>query len=287
MDLAFFVPLALVASAIVAVTPIAPRLRPQLGTWCLTGLAAAGLLASSGVAVAIIASGLPGGAELAARYGWCRRLVGHGSWPQATAAAFLGALAVVNVLRVLWRERRELSGLTGGAGVKVVDVPAVGAVAVPGRPGSIVVTTGLLALLSVDERKAMFAHERAHLDLHHHRYVRLVRTAAAAVPLLRPLVKRVRFTTERWADEHAARELGDRSSVARALARAALDGETGTPMPLMAAATLGVDARVRALGTAPRASLWEPLALVVVMAAVVGAATQYHHLATLLLHICA
>jgi len=150
-----------------------------------------------------------------------------------------------------------------------------------------VVTTGLLAVLSVDQRRAMFAHERAHLDLHHHRYVRAVRLAAAAMPPLRPLVKRVRFTTERWADEHAAREVGDRSFVAQALVRAALGGEEAPPAPVMAAAALGVAARVGALGSEPRRTVWEPVALGAVLAALAGAATQSHHLATMLRHLCA
>ncbi|HVL03359.1 MAG TPA: hypothetical protein VM386_02860, partial [Acidimicrobiales bacterium] len=113
-----------------------------------------------------------------------------------------------------------------------------------------------------------------------------VRLAAAAVPLLRPLVTWVRFTTERWADEHAARELGDRSSVAKAIIRTALSGDKEPPAPVMAAATLGVAARVRALGSEPRRSVWEPLALTAMLAAVAGAATQSHHLATMLLHLC-
>ncbi|MBE1610051.1 hypothetical protein [Actinopolymorpha pittospori] len=45
---------------------------------------------------------------------------------------------------------------------------------------------------------------------------------AAANPLLATTARVVRLTTERWADEDAAAELGDRPLVARALARAAL-----------------------------------------------------------------
>ena len=287
MSWTFFVPLALVALTTAVVTPLAHRLRPRAGTWCLTVLAVASTVAAAGSATAIIASGFPGGRRLVERYGWCQQIAGHGSWPAAAAAAVLAVLAAGNVGRVLRLERRELSGLSGGAAVQVVDVSAVGAFAVPGRPGSIVVTTGMLAVLSVDERRAMFAHERAHLDLHHHRYVRAVRLAAAAVPPLTPLVKRVRFTTERWADEHAAREVGDRSSVARALVQAALGGEEEPPMPVMAAATLGVAARVGALGSEPRRPVWEPIALGAMLAAPAGAATQSHHLATMLHHLCA
>lgn len=287
MSWLFFLPLLLVAVATVAVAPVAHRLRPPAGTWCLTGLASAALVAAAGSAAAVIASGIPGGGALAERYGWCRHIVGHGSWPAAAATALLAVLAVGNVVRLLQRERRELRGLGGGPAVQLVDLPAARALAVPGRPGSIVVTTGMLSLLSVEERRAMFAHERAHLDLHHHRFVRTVSVAAAALPPLKPLVKRVRFTTERWADERAAREVGDRAPLARALIRAALSGGDEPQRPVMAAAGLGVAARVRALTAEPRRPVWEPLALGAMVAGLAGAATQSHHLATMVQHLCA
>jgi hypothetical protein len=46
--------------------------------------------------------------------------------------------------------------------------------------------------------------------------------AAAANPLLRPLIDLVDTATERWADEEAALAVGDRELAARAVARAAL-----------------------------------------------------------------
>lgn len=282
----FFLPVLLVAAATVAVAPVAHRLRPPTGTWCLTGLAVAALVAAAGSAGAVITSGMPGGLALAQRYGWCRHIVGHGSSPAAAATALLVVLALGNVVRLLQRERRALRGLGGGPAVQVVNLPSARAFAVPGRPGSIVVTTGMLSLLSVEERKAMFAHERAHLDLHHHRFVRTVSVAAAALPPLKPLVRRVRFTTERWADEHAAREVGDRAPLARALVRAAFSGGDDPPSPVMAAASLGVAARVRALTAEPRRPVWEPLAVGVMVAGLAGAATQSHHLATMVQHLC-
>ncbi len=283
----YVAPMALVVAAIALVAPVASRLRPRLGTWCLTSLALSGAVAAAGILGGAMLGGLPGGLTLAERLGWCRRMAGHGSRPVAVLAGVLAVLALGNVVRLVRRQRREVAGLGGGSPIQVVNLATPGAFAVPGRPGSIVVTTGLLAVLSTDERRAMFAHERAHLDLHHHRFVRVVSLAAAAVPVLRPLVARVRFATERWADERAADEVGDRSSVADALARAALGGGPHPPAPALGAASLGVAARVRALGVQPRRSRCEPVALVLVVVAAGAAATQSHHLVTMLAHLCA
>ena len=52
-------------------------------------------------------------------------------------------------------------------------------------------------------------------------------TAALLVPL-HPLVNRLRFSVERWADEEAVRECGDRNLVARTLGRVALIGASGS-----------------------------------------------------------
>lgn len=80
--------------------------------------------------------------------------------------------------------------------------------------------------------------------------------------------------------------MGDRSSVARALIRAALPEDQQPPLPAMAAATLGVAARVGALAAQPRRPVWEPVALGGVLAALAGAATQSHHMATMVHHLC-
>ncbi len=67
---------------------------------------------------------------------------------------------------------------------------------------------------STDKRRALLAHEQAHLDLGHHRYLR-ASEMTASFPLLGPLARAVRFSTERWADEEAASVVGDRRVVAR------------------------------------------------------------------------
>lgn len=158
---------------------------------------------------------------------------------------------------------------TGGraarGGIPVRDGP-------PG--GRIVVSTAMLACLDADERAALVAHERAHLTGRHHRYLLLVRFAARANPLLMPLRSAVAYSTERWADEEAARVTGERRVVARAIGKAALVSR-GTPTPTLAgfAAPGPVPRRVAALlEPAPSAVRWPPVRTAVGMAAWAAAA---------------
>jgi len=159
----------------------------------------------------------------------------------------------------------------------------------PGRPGQIVVTTGMLDALDADERRAMFAHELAHLQLRHHLFLRLSGLAAAALPILRPVALQVRFATERWADERAARDIGSRSLVARAVTKGALAG-AGDLIPSGAMALNGstTEARITALsGDEPATTAPGEAAFICVAALIVGtAAAQLHHLATLAVHAC-
>lgn len=103
------------------------------------------------------------------------------------------------------------------------------AVAVPGRPGHLLVTTGILGALDADERRVLFAHEQAHLSRHHHRLVTVAGMAAAVNPLLIPVREAVAYLVERWADEEAADIVGDRGLTARAVARAALASTATEP----------------------------------------------------------
>jgi Zn-dependent protease with chaperone function len=100
------------------------------------------------------------------------------------------------------------------------DIP--GAYALPGFTGRIVVSTAMLHALPADERAVLLAHEAAHLTHRHHAYLLTAELAAAANPLVRPSLGAVRRAVERWADEAAAAEVGDRDLAARALARAGL-----------------------------------------------------------------
>ncbi|QFZ73078.1 M48 family metalloprotease [Streptomyces fagopyri] len=160
-------------------------------------------------------------------------------YDEIAGKAAIPALVLVLAVcaRTLWRHHRIARGarraLTGLPAPSVVVLPEEKpyAYALPGRPRDrVVVTTGLLRGLVPPERRALFAHERAHLTARHHRYLLAVRLAARANPFLGPLRTAVTYTTERWADEDAARSVGSRTVVARAIGKAALlSGADATP----------------------------------------------------------
>ncbi|MGF7235791.1 MAG: M56 family metallopeptidase, partial [Frankia sp.] len=184
----------------------------------------------------------------------------------ASVAAWVAVLVgVVGFAALIWRlvgeARRWLPVYRHGAcaGVMVVvDEETPAAVAVPGWPGRIVVSSGMLRALSADERRVLIAHEECHLHAAHWVYRFGVRLAAAICPLARPLVEPCDHALERWADEIAARTVGDRRLTARAIAKAAL-ATRGTPGAAVAAFTGGqVSARVAALLDPPPRTRWSP-----------------------------
>jgi Zn-dependent protease with chaperone function len=176
-----------------------------------------------------------------------------------TLAGLLLASALACLSRAVWDLARTLRGcrrLTPAGGrLRILrdERPAAFTVPVPLPGGAIVVSTGMLQLLPADERRALLAHEAAHLRRGHGGYVLLASLAAAANPLLRPVARQVRLAVELWADQLAASEVGDPRVVARALARASL----ATPGPRrsggfrLAAAGSDIRARVQALTQLP------------------------------------
>ncbi|MGA5896106.1 M56 family metallopeptidase [Streptomyces venetus] len=164
----------------------------------------------------------------------------------------------------------------GAAGrrVRAADRRRPAAAARGRRRGRVVVTTALLDRLRPAERRALFAHERVHLAARHDRFLLTVQLAARANPFLRPLHTAVTYTAERWADEEAAREIGSRRTVARAIGTAALVSG-GTPAPAFPglAAPGPVPRRVAALlGPAPVVHRWPPVFTSVGLAAWAAAA---------------
>ncbi|MGW1028215.1 M56 family metallopeptidase [Streptomyces sp. NPDC002577] len=162
-------------------------------------------------------------------------------------------VATVRQVRHLIRARRECALLSGETELAVVDDDVPLAFALPGAPGRIVVSRGMLRCLGDEERMALLAHERAHLRGRHHLFHSLWRLTAALNPLLRPLAAAGDFVLERWADEEAAERVGDRTVVAHAVGRAAL-ASAGASRPAALAVTGGaVPQRVRALLAPPPA----------------------------------
>jgi Zn-dependent protease with chaperone function len=136
-----------------------------------------------------------------------------------TAATTSFVRSVINLWRASSATRRMGPSR---AGLIVIDDEVPAAFAVAGIRGRVVVSSGMLRALEPRERSVLLAHEQAHIRHHHHLYTQLALLAAAANPLLRPVARAVQRNTERWADEVAAAEVGDREAVARGLARAAL-----------------------------------------------------------------
>ncbi|MFI7545082.1 M48 family metalloprotease [Actinoplanes sp. NPDC049599] len=172
-----------------------------------------------------------------------------------------GIRLLIGLRRRVGTHRRLRTAGLPHHGMVVADWSAPLAVAVPGRPGHhghLLVTTGILRVLDADERRVVFAHERAHLVHHHHRLVAAAAAAAVVNPLLIPVREAVTYLVERWADEEAAAAVGDRALTGQAIARAALAMVDSGP-----AAALGINGgtavhRVRALAQpvpAPRRRL--------------------------------
>ncbi|MFG1609799.1 M56 family metallopeptidase [Actinoplanes sp. NPDC049265] len=182
--------------------------------------------------------------------------------PVALVAGLLllgaGLRLLLDVRRRTTTNRRLREVGTVQDGLVIADWSAPLAVAVPGRPrrpGHLLLTTGILRALDAQERRVVVAHEQAHLRHRHHRLTAAAGAAAALNPLLIPVRNTVTFLVERWADEDAAAEVGDRDLAAAAVARAALATGAGPPT------ALGIDGgalvqRVRALAApAPAARL--------------------------------
>lgn len=284
---------ALLAGAVTGV--VHRRLPPNLAARILTFTAVGAALAVTwGLAIAAFAFAIQV-PWIAERAGWCRVLLASHHRVPPPAGIISGLAIVIGAYRAIrWqRHCRNVARVVGaGTGpIEVVPLEEPAAFAVPGRPGHIVVSQAMLDCLDVQQQRALLAHEQAHLDHHHHRYVRLADLAAEAVPVLHPIRAHVRFCTERWADEVAAEKVGDRRVVASAIARAALASAGSSTAPTLDFAGNGIAARVQALidprehaalgSIVATASLFASLAFVVA-----GSTVQLHHLLAFAVHVC-
>jgi Zn-dependent protease with chaperone function len=242
MNVAIYLPLLVPLLAAAAARPLAERLPPRTAAWLLTG---------SALALAVASSAVLGLLAMAAAFriplvdaigGMSLGVVTRGdpaSLPLGVAAAAALTAAALAALRAGWRRagamaaaHRQARGLPGSGQVVVVPDEAADAYTVPGWPGRIVITSGMLAALSDDERRVLLAHEQAHAAGCHYLFTAAARLAAAANPLLLPLSRAVDYTTERWADERAAASTGDRHLVAATIGRVALLATAPAPAAL-------------------------------------------------------
>ncbi|MEU6416087.1 M56 family metallopeptidase [Streptomyces spiralis] len=263
MLISVYVPFAVTAVLTLLAPRLARRLSPRPAAWAL---ACAALVTAGGWAGSLALLAFTGIAQIP-------QVAAEGHWsvaalraedPVYVVVAAVSALVLVacaaslcaaafRQARQVIRARRECAGLRGDTELAVLDDDVPLAFALPGAPGRIVVSRGMLTCLGSGERAALLAHERAHLRGRHHLFLGLWQLTAAVNPLLRPLADTGAFVLERWADEEAAAHVGDRAIVARAVARAAL-ASAGASRPALLAATGGeVPQRVRALLAPPPA----------------------------------
>jgi hypothetical protein len=179
----------------------------------------------------------------------------------ATLALGVTLLGVAVVARRRWPAARDLWQLSRRPtartddGVAVVRSDQAFAVALPGCPGRVVVSSAMFAALDADERRVLLAHERCHLRSGHYVFRWATRLAAAVFPPARRMVADCDFALERWADERAAIAVGDRRVAARALVRAAL-AALAPVAGVLAFPASAVTRRVAALGDPPPKMRW-------------------------------
>ncbi|WP_433606376.1 M48 family metalloprotease [Dactylosporangium sp. CA-139114] len=231
--------------SVIAVRLLADRLAPGAAARAVAWSAAVAAIGST-VSLALFAAHAAAEVPFAGRaLGWSTRIVAHDTasqpWVPWLSIGLLAA-AVGSVSYRWMRQRHLLRLLPSGPAGPVVPVPdaTAGAFAVPGRPGRVVVTTGMRDLLTDRRFEALLAHERAHLAERHHRLVRVTELAVAARPALWWAGRHVDYLDERAADERAAAALGDRRTVAHAIGTAALAGTAPHPAGLHAASVGGI-----------------------------------------------
>ncbi|MEU1782594.1 M48 family metalloprotease [Streptomyces abikoensis] len=266
MTWAVWAPLIIPFLAVPAARRLAAALPPRPAALLLVA-AAVTLACLSGAALALLAGAavlrLPVVASLGHLSVPLLERIAPAAVPVGVVAAVAAGAVAVAVARVLHGHRaararvsRELAGHSRAGDLTVLPDEGADAYALPGRPGGVVVTAGMLRGLDADERAVLLAHERAHLTGRHHLLLLLARLAACAHPALRGLREPLAFQVERWADEAAAVAVGDRRLAARAVARAALAASAAPagrvrPAGALPAAAGPVPRRVAALLSAP------------------------------------
>lgn len=294
VSVAFLAPLGAAALVAIVAGLLQRHLRPRVGALSLS-VACAAVAAASVWALLTLVLGALAEISFVDRWtAWCPELYRADDHVAPlvglTAGALLSAMAVraVASARSAHSTQRRLPECEDG--VLILDSKQPAAYAVPGRRGGIVVSTGMIDALEPPERVVLWAHERSHLAHHHHRYLIATEMAVALVPPLRRLADQVHLATERWADEDAACAVGgDRTLVARAIARAAI-ASVDHHRTAMAIADTGVGERVRAMVEVDRRLLAPVIGgcagLAIMISTLAGSGLQLHHLVALVAHVC-
>lgn len=278
------VPVTVAVAALIWVGPRSRRLDPRTAAWLTTS--AIGVVVTSVLATSwIVSLGLLSGAPFVHRLlTWCLHPMSHATLgTRLIGAAALGfsALSTLHALRVLaawWRDRVHAE-----TGVRIVVDPRPIAYVLPGPDAAIVVSTGMLQALQPGERQAMLAHEAAHLRHRHDRFLAVGRLVAGIPVVGRRVRDHLHFALERWADEEAAKVVGNRTVVAHAVARAAL-AQHDMPTGALGMAGGDIVGRVESLLAAPSPSHRPAMALFITVG--IAALVQIHHLPEILRMVC-
>lgn len=287
MTASLVAPMIVATAVAVAVTSVHRRLPPRLAARLGTVAVVLVLLAALPTALVVALAFVAHAPVVGTGFEWCARAIGlHGSVPAWIGVPILAVLVAgaVRAARVL-RDHRRLR-LDAARPVHVADSARPFAVTLPGRGGQIVISTAMLDLLDEREQRIVVAHERAHARYRHDRYLLVAELAAAALPPLRALSRRVGYSVERWADEAAAAWCGDRRLVASTLGKVALQSH---PRSVAGFAGLGVASRMAALMEPPvgRPGRSRILLLWAGLAVAAGFSVyQLHHLERLAMALC-
>ncbi|MGW4208916.1 M56 family metallopeptidase [Lentzea sp. NPDC004789] len=168
----------------------------------------------------------------------------------ACAAALLSSWWAVAKVRRRHRDVLTLVARKDAAapGALVVDHPLAVAYCLPGRPSSVVLSTGALRSLSAVELRAVLAHEHSHVRERHD----LVLLPFAALRKLAPrIADAVALLVEMRADDRACREHGP-EALAAALGRFTARPPAGA----LGVADAAVNARLHRIATASTAPSW-------------------------------
>lgn len=267
------------------------NLRPKIALPLLTGLMVVAASAVVLVAFSAASAFVLGPVRSTALVNWCRTIpLHHEVSPLIGIAALTATVSfTIRCSRIIVSRRRSIRSAGPHRRVSVVESDEPFAYAVPSRQGCVVVSTGLLEPLTSAERRAVFAHERAHLQLRHHHYLFAAELSRAILPFLAPITRQIQHATERAADEAAVVAVRDRRVVARAIATTALAPQhVGATLPALGAGS--VTRRVEALLWPDRervaTTAMSSMALFGGLTAFGSLAVQMHHFSTLLEHLC-
>lgn len=238
MITALIVPLLMPLAAPALVRWAGPRQSPAAAMWALTTtacvLAVSWLAALGGLllAGALTMSAPAHLGHLIRPLNVAPAVVAYPATALAVGTLFVCACAVARAaLRQLRQYRTahaQLRNAPHAGDLSVLDSPEPDAYALPGSPGRIVVTSGMLRTLDGPEREALLAHERAHLAGRHHYFLAAGDLATRCHPAMSGLRDAIGLAVERVADEAAATAVGDRNLTARAIGRAALAKHAGS-----------------------------------------------------------